>query len=69
MKNKYIADWISKRKSELFQQMQDCVVADDDEKWNQLKGAYDLLEEFNLYIFSTYIPREKEEVEKAAGNE
>lgn len=64
MKNEYIAQWISKRKSELFQQMQDCVIADDDEKWNQLKGACDILEELNFYIFSTYIPREKKENEQ-----
>lgn len=63
MKNKYIADWISKRKTELWQQMQDCMAADDDDKWLRLKGAYDILEEFNLYIFSTYIPREKKENE------
>lgn len=63
MKNKYIADWISKRKTELWQQMQDCMAGDDDDKWLRLKGAYDILEEFNLYIFSTYIPRKKKENE------
>ena len=64
MKNKFIADWISKRKAELWQQMQDCTVVTDDDKWNKLKGAYGILEEFNLYIFSTYIPREKKENEQ-----
>ena len=57
-----ILTWISRKNVELFQSMQDNVT--NDEKWNQLKGAHDILDSLRHHILTVTNPHNREDIKK-----